>query len=133
VVVANNVVGPVEGQAVLEGVVCSWILSSICNQQFGGSGEYNVHTHHIENKGSYFQGYWSSLVVVDCYCCQIGGFGFLDSGFPQWDSFVGGYFLLVPGCYCFDFPLSYWNYLSNGMDFPYSTIQKHEPVEWERA
>jgi hypothetical protein len=52
VVVANNVVGPAEGQVVSEGIVCSWILSSICNQQFGGSGEYNVHTHHIERKGS---------------------------------------------------------------------------------
>jgi hypothetical protein len=37
---------------VWEGVVCSWILSSICNLKFGGSGEYNVHTHHLEHKGS---------------------------------------------------------------------------------
>ena len=41
VVVANNVVGKV----VPEGVVCSWMLSSVCNRQFGGSGEYNGHTH----------------------------------------------------------------------------------------
>jgi hypothetical protein len=33
--------------------VYSWILSSICNQKFGGNGEYNVRTHHIEPKGSY--------------------------------------------------------------------------------
>jgi hypothetical protein len=52
VLVVDNFVGLAEGQLVPEGVVCSWILSSICNHQFGGSGEYNVHTHHIERKGS---------------------------------------------------------------------------------
>jgi hypothetical protein len=35
-----------------EGVVCQWMLSSICNRQFGGSGDYNVHNPHIEHKGS---------------------------------------------------------------------------------
>jgi hypothetical protein len=69
--------------------------------------------------------------MVDCYCFPLGGYVCLDYGFPQWDGFVGGYFLLVPGCYCFDFFLYSWNYLADGMDFPYSTIQKHEPVEWE--
>jgi hypothetical protein len=52
VVVANNVVGPVGGKVVPKSVVCSWMFSSVCNRQFGGSGEYNVHTHHIEHKGS---------------------------------------------------------------------------------
>jgi len=47
-VVANNVVGIDEGQVVSEGVVCSWIISSVCNCKFGGSGEYNVPTHNIE-------------------------------------------------------------------------------------
>jgi hypothetical protein len=42
VVVANNFVGPVEGQATLEGVACSWILSFIRSWKFGGNGEYNV-------------------------------------------------------------------------------------------
>ena len=51
VVVANNVVGPTMGHVVSKGVVCSWILSSIFNWQFGGNGEYNAHTHHIERKG----------------------------------------------------------------------------------
>jgi hypothetical protein len=60
------------------------------------------------------------------------GFWFLDSGFPQWDGFVGGYFLLVPSCYCFNFFLFFWHYSTNGLDFPYSTVQKHEPVEWDR-
>jgi hypothetical protein len=52
VVVENNVVGPTKGQVVSEGVICSWFLSSICNHKFGGTDEYNVHTHHIECKGS---------------------------------------------------------------------------------
>jgi hypothetical protein len=51
-VVANNVVGCAGGQVVPEGVVCSWMLSSVCNRQFGGNGVYSVHTHHIEHKGS---------------------------------------------------------------------------------
>jgi hypothetical protein len=50
--VVNNVVGPVPGKVVPKGVVCSWILSSVCNRQFGGSGEYNAHIHHIGCKGS---------------------------------------------------------------------------------
>jgi hypothetical protein len=50
--VLNNVVGLAEVQLVSEGVVCSWILPFVCNQKFGGSGEYNVHTHHLECKGS---------------------------------------------------------------------------------
>jgi hypothetical protein len=70
--------------------------------------------------------------MVDCYCFPLGGFGCLDSGFPHEDGFVGGYFLLVPGCYCFIFFLSSWNYSVDELDFPYSTVQKHEPVEWER-
>jgi hypothetical protein len=37
---------------VSEGVVCSWILSFVCNQKFGGIHEYSVHTHHIRHKGS---------------------------------------------------------------------------------
>jgi hypothetical protein len=52
VVATNNVVWLVEGQVVLDSVVCSWILSFVCNGQFGGSHEYNVHTHHLEHKGS---------------------------------------------------------------------------------
>jgi hypothetical protein len=71
--------------------------------------------------------------VVDFYCFPIGGFGCLDSGCPQRDGFVGGYFLLVMGCYYFSFFLSSWHYLTDELDFPYSSIQKHEPVEWERA
>jgi hypothetical protein len=71
--------------------------------------------------------------MVDCYCFPLGGFGFLDFDFPQQDGFVGGYFLLVLGCYCFSFFLSSWNYSADGLDFPYSIVQKYEPVEWERV
>jgi hypothetical protein len=71
--------------------------------------------------------------MVDCYCFRLGGFGFLDSGCPQQDDFVGGHFLLVLGCYCFDFSLSYWNYSTDGLDFTYSIVQKSEIVEWERV
>jgi hypothetical protein len=70
--------------------------------------------------------------VVDCCCFPLGVFGFLDTGFPQPDDLVEGYFLLVPACYCFDFFLSSWHYLVDEPDFPYSTIQKHELIEWER-
>jgi hypothetical protein len=61
------------------------------------------------------------------------GFGCLDFGFPQWDGFVGGYFLLVPGYYCFSFSLSSWHYSADGMDFTHSTVQNPESVEWERV
>jgi hypothetical protein len=71
--------------------------------------------------------------MVECYCFPLGGFGFPDSGFPQWDGFVGGSFLLVRGCYCFDFFLYSWHYSIDGMDFLYSNIKNYEPVEWERA
>jgi hypothetical protein len=71
--------------------------------------------------------------VVDCYCFPLGGFGCLDSGFPQWDGFVGGYFLLVMGCYYFGFFLSSSHYSTDEPDFQYSSIQNHEPVEWERV
>jgi hypothetical protein len=47
--------------------------------------------------------------------------------------FVGGYFHLILGYYCFSFFLSCWHYSTDEMDFPYSTIQKYEVVEWERA
>jgi hypothetical protein len=68
------------------------------------------------------------------YCCfPLGGFGFLDSGFPQQDNFVGGYFLLVLGCYYFDFSLSSWNYSTDLMDFMYSIVQKYELVERVRV
>jgi hypothetical protein len=70
--------------------------------------------------------------VVDCYCWPLAGFSCLDSDFPQRDNFVGGYFLLVSGCYCFVFFLCSWNYSVDGLDFPYSTVQKYEAVEWER-
>jgi hypothetical protein len=46
---------------------------------------------------------------------------------------VGGCFPLVPGYYCFCFFLYFWNYLTNGMDFPYSFVQNFEIAEWERA
>jgi hypothetical protein len=34
--------------------------------------------------------------------------------------------------YCFDFSLSFWNYSTNGSDFPYSVVQNFDIVEWER-
>jgi hypothetical protein len=71
--------------------------------------------------------------MVDCYCFPLGGFHFLDYGFPQQDGFVRGYFLLVLGCYYFIFFLSSWHYSNDGMDFPYLNVQNHEPVEWERV
>jgi hypothetical protein len=71
--------------------------------------------------------------VVDCYCCLLGGFVFLDSGFPQRGGFVGGYFLLVLSCYCFNFSLFYWNYSTDGLNVPYSSVQNFESVEWERV
>jgi hypothetical protein len=71
--------------------------------------------------------------VVYCYCFPLGGFGCHDLGCPQRDNFVGDYFLLVPGCYCFSFFLSSWHYLVDEPYFPYSTVQNFEPVEWERA
>jgi len=70
--------------------------------------------------------------MVDFYFSPLGGFVFLDSGFPQWDDFVGGYFLLVLGCYCFSFFLYSWHYLVVEMDLSYSTFQKNEVIEWER-
>jgi hypothetical protein len=72
-----------------------------------------------------------SSLGVCCYC-PLGGSGYLDSGCPQQVGFVGGYFHLVPGYYCFSFFLSSWHYSTDGMDFPYSTVQKYEVVEWER-
>jgi hypothetical protein len=59
------------------------------------------------------------------------GFGYLDFGCLQLDGFVEGYFLLVLGFYCFNFSLSSWHYLVNGLDFLYSIVQKSEAVEWE--
>jgi hypothetical protein len=69
--------------------------------------------------------------MVDCYCFPLGGSGCLDSDCPQQGGFVGDYFLLVPGFYCFSFFLYSWHYSVDESYFPYSTIQKHEPVEWE--
>jgi len=41
--------------------------------------------------------------------------------------------LLALGYYCFGFFLSFWNYSTNELDFPYSIVQKSEYVEWERV
>jgi hypothetical protein len=71
--------------------------------------------------------------MFDFYCCPLGGFGCLDFGFPQREGFVGGYFLLVSGCYCFGFSLSSWNYLVDGIDFYYSFVQNFKVVERERV
>jgi hypothetical protein len=71
--------------------------------------------------------------MVYFYYFPLGGSGCLDSGFPQHEGFVGGYFLLVSGRYCFNFFLSSWNYLVDELYFSSSTIQKHEPFEWERV
>jgi hypothetical protein len=101
--------------------------------KFGGNGEYNDHAHHKEHKGSLSRGCCCCSSLGVCCYCPLGGSGYPDSGFPQQVGFVGGYFPLVLGYYCFSFFLSFWHYSTDGPDFPYSTVQKYEIVEWERV
>ena len=114
----------------MEDVAHSWNLSSVLSQQFGGNGEYNDHAQHKEHYGrsSGVCCCFSSLVI--CFYFPLGGSGYPGSGSPQQVGFVGGYFPLVLGYYCFSFFPYSWHYSTDGTDFPYS--QNFEIVEWER-
>jgi hypothetical protein len=79
------------------------------------------------------------VVVVGCsslgvfYYCPLWGSGYPSYGFPQQVGFVGGYFPLVMGYYCFGFFFYFWHYSVDGLDFSCSVVQNFKIVEWERV